>query len=1029
MKKLSVFIALIAFFGLTLINAQSREITGTVTSSEDGMGIPGANVIVKGTTVGVATDLDGKFLINVPEGNNVLTFDALGFTPQEIKISGSVINVVLASSSISLDEVVVVAYGTAKKSSFTGSASVVKPKALQNVSGGVVKALQGTVAGVQVVGEDIRIRGFGSFTADATPLYVIDGIAGAPMPNDTDVESITVLKDASATALYGSRAANGIIMVTTKKGDSDKAPVFNAKYQFGVKQYIKPKYDLMNAAQHYNINWIGLKNQHLNGNRGDETGAINYANDNLASNFKDHNPYNMTNPFNNDGSLKDGAQLLYSTDWRDEILRTATFHDANISVSGGSKRSQYYWSANYYDSKGLIESDNYTDFVNKFNFSADLRDYIKVGINTSAKYYTSGDVYLEKANENNLLYVATQMTPVVPLYLLKKNVNADGSWTYEKDLDINGDAQYEWSNPTYQNYNPIALMKMDPRDKKSFNIFIAPWLRLQPMKGLTINANASSLLVSSRYDRFQNPFFGSGATEKGLSFKGSVFSTKWTSHLSANYQFDLNENHGFEILAAMEAEQYEYKNNWGNSKGFPLGDVSTELNIGAKPKSTSSETLETGLISYFSNIKYDYKDRYYISASFRRDGSSKFGPDHRWGNFWSVGASWRLSEEDFIKDIEAINDMTVRASYGVTGTDAIGSYKFGDYYSLGETYMGNPGMVHTRLPNPDLHWEQNENLTIGVEFRAFNFLKGTIEYYTRNTNDLLMSVPLPVTTGFKEIFKNIGEINNQGFEIELNSTNYKNVDFTWSTTLSLTYNKNEITSLPQAEMIDGTKRYVVGGTLYDYYLREWAGVDKLNGDPLWYMDEVDANGVKTGKRALTNDYSAADKYNVGKSTPDLFGAIGNNFEYMGFDLGIQLYYSLGGEIYDGLYAGYMHDGADGSGGQMSVDALDFWTLENTNASLPKYVYDNTSKSNSTSSRWLVNGDYLKIKNIAVGYTLSEKSIKRFGLSYMRVFATVDNIYTFSAFKSGDPEMRLSGVGTSYAMPNTINYRLGLTVRF
>jgi len=382
-----------------------------------------------------------------------------------------------------------------------------------------------------------------------------------------------------------------------------------------------------------------------------------------------------------------------------------------------------------------------------------------------------------------------------------------------------------------------------------------------------------------------------------------------------------------------------------------------------------------------------------------------------------------------MKDIEAINDMTIRASFGATGTDAIDSYSFGDYYSLGKTYMSNPGMVHTRLPNPDLHWEQCENLTFGVEFRAFNFLKGTIEYYTRDTKDLLMSVPLPVTTGFDNIFKNIGKINNKGIEVELNSTNYRNVDFTWTTTLSLTYNKNEITSLPQDEIIDGTKRRVVGGTLYDYYIREWAGVDKLNGDPLWYMDEVDANGVKTGKRVLTNDYSAADKYNVGKSTPDVFGALGNNFEYKGFDLGIQLYYSLGGKIYDGLYQGYMHDGTDGAGGQMSVDALDYWTPENTNASLPKYVCDNTSKSNSTSSRWLVNGDYLKIKNIALGYTLPENSIKRFGLSSMRVFATVDNLYTFSAFKSGDPEMRLSGVGRSYAMPNTTNYRLGLTVRF
>lgn len=1015
MKKLLVMLSLaLGLMSLTTI-AQVKPIKGKVISKEDGMGLPGVNVAVKGTTIGTATDGNGTFSLNVPQNAQLLVFSSIGYQTEEVPVS-DVVEVVMISESKQLGEVMVVAYGTAKKESFTGSAVVVKSEDIVKTSGGLAKAIQGKVAGVQVVGSEIRIRGFGSFTADGTPLYVVDGIVGAPQPRDEDIETFTVLKDASSTALYGSRAANGVIIITSKKGKKDKEPEFNLKYQRGISEIIKPDYDLMSADQHFRITWLGLKN-------GSDAAT---AHANLVPTFNGNNPYNMDQPFDDNGNLKPGAKLLYSTDWQKESLQKGISDRLDLSVMGGSEKSSYYWSLGYTNEEGLAKIDYTKSIQSLLNFSNNLNKNVEIGVSTTIGYSQFGDTYLDKGNENNLIYVSRVITPAAPLYQKEKVMNLDGTWTYRDVVDVSGNRVYDWNNPNYKAYNPVALMDLDPQSGYSFRTFVAPWTRIKLLEGLTFNGNASARLNTDKKESFQNPFHGSGETEKGLSTKEAYHSVKWNTHASLRYAFSFAEMHNLETFIGVEKEVYKYEDFYASANGYPLGDISTELSVGQKPRFNGSTTTESGILSYISFLKYNFNNKYYVDGSFRRDGSSKFGENKRWGNFWSVGFSWRLSEEQFIKEIDWINSLKYRVSYGVTGTDAIDPYKYGDYYSLGANYQGKTGIVHTNLPNSNLGWEQNNSFSTGIDFAFFNRINGTVEYYNKVTKDLLMEVPLPTTTGFSSIFKNIGEMKNQGIELEVNVGVVDRKDLKWNASLTNTFNVNTIESLPQKEIINGTKRYVVGHSLYDFYMREWAGVDPANGDALWYMDQTDVNGNIT--KVTTNNYDNATRYMVGRSTPDVISSLSTSLEYKGFDLSVQLYGSFGGKVYDGEYAALMHDGAS-KVEQLCTDALDSWTTPGVSAKNPIYVVGNTSSSSATSTRFLVDGTYYKLKNVTVGYTIPNSLTKVIGVTDARVFATGDNLYIISDFKSGDPEKYLSGLGSNIKFPNTRVFRFGVSVKF
>ncbi|MCH4895832.1 SusC/RagA family TonB-linked outer membrane protein [Marinilabiliaceae bacterium JC040] len=1021
MKKLIGLIACMLLLGFSVL-AQTRTVSGTVTD-KSGLALPGVSVSIVGTTAGASTDIEGKWTLQV-NNNDVLEFSSMGMVTQKIKVgTKKIINVVLKEDRVLVDEVMVVAYGTAKKESFTGSATSVKKEDVVKIAGSVGKKLQGKVAGVQVIGGDIRIRGFGSLSAGATPLYVVDGVVGAPKPNDEDIETITVLKDAASTALYGSRGANGVIIIQSKKGSKDSKPMFTVKYEKTYNKLIEPQWDIMDAGQYFKM--------HFQGAGYDYTQTLK----NIT-----HNPYNMDQPYKQNAKgewvLDPKAKLLYNSNWKEKALKVSQEDQVYVAVSGGTETTNYHWSAKAFDYKGHTETSFSKGVNTRFNFKSELSDRVSVTLNSRIGYSEGGSSYTSKANENNQLYLSYVLSPAAPIYAGTRTMDpASGLYKYVYDLDKTGKRMWDWGNPNYKDYNPLALMKMDWDKSYSFSAYVAPQIDVKIIDGLVYTARGSVYFGTSKGDYWQNPFHGSGQTETGLSQRSTSHTRDWNFHTSLKYKFDVANDHHFNVFLGYEVNDRDYEYFYGQAKDYPLGDITTELSVGAEPKKVGSSTSEQAMISYITNFQYNLLEKYYISASYRRDGSSKFGPDNRWGNFWSIGGSWRMSQEAFLSDIEWINNLKLRASYGVLGTNSIGDYKFGDYYSMGANYMGATGFSHTGLPNEILGWEQSDNYSAGVDFDLFggSRLTGTVEWYYKNTDGLLYDVTLPVTTGFPSILKNIGEMHNTGIEVELNGKILTG-DLKWNTNATISTVKNKITSLPVKQYITGTKRWIEGGSRYDYYIREWAGVNRENGDPLWFCEKdkgiKDAAGkyiMKDG-RYVTNSYSNAPKYNLGQSTPKAFWGLTNSFEYKAFDFSFQLIGAWGHKIYDGRYKTFMHDGS-GKVGNLCVDALDAWTPNNKDSKLPKFTFSGTNKSSYTSSRWLVDGTFVKLKNITLGYTLPRNIAKSLKLTNLRIYATVDNLYSISDYKSGDPEISLSGVSAGYTMPTSTTLRFGININF
>jgi len=1017
--------------------AQERTITGTVTSNDDGSPLIGVSVKVVGTQNGTVTDETGKYSISVTSTASALNFSYVGFVTSEIQLgTGNLVNVVLIQDSKSLGEVLVVAYGTVKKENFTGSAATVSSDNFANrPNTSFDKALQGAAAGVLVTSvsgqpgatSTIRIRGVGSFTASSTPLYVVDGI---PITNGdlsqvaqtsdvlsslnpNDIASVTILKDATAAAIYGSRAGNGVILITTKQGKAG-ATRFTVNVSAGISSQAVKKHEVLNASEYYKLYFDAYYAQRLAVNPDPATAAT-QANT-LTKNRLTVSPFNTDNPFGPGGELTAGTKLLYDTHWRDEVLRQGVTKDVNVSASGGTDKMKYYISGGYFNQKGIVIGSDFERYTAKFNISNDVNSYFTFGINNTLSR-TEQNTPAGAGGGANPVRFADIASNIYSLYVR----DADGNPV----LDAEGNPVYSYVNPVSPDFNPVGLSKLDEYNTATSRVITNPYVEIKILKDITARASVGIDYINNRERQFYNPLHGNGVSVKGRGYRYSRedISISSINTLTYNKSFGV---HNLNVLLGQEAYKTKLDNIYAQATNFAFPGAS-ELVAASTPNTATSSFTEKRLSSYFSRLTYDFDNKYYISASLRRDGSSIFGADNKWGTFYSVGGAWRLSNEKFLKNISVLDELKLRGSYGTSGNDRIGRYDAQGLYSLGRNYEGQAGIVYTQLENTNLKWEQNSTLDIGLEFAVLNHrISGEVSYYKRGSEGILFDQPLSRLTGFNSIVTNLASMDNSGIELLLNGSPVRNGNVTWNVSFNLTSNKNKIKKMTQPEVIDpaeGTKRWRVGGDRYGWYLREYAGVDPVDGAPTWYIDQA------TGGRTTTKTWSAATRYNnLGSALPKFTGGLTNNLTFKGFDFRLFTYFSLGSKIYDNLYASLMHNGIT-PGQQIGRDVYKSWQKEGDVTDVPRFKpTSNTDLSNSSSSRFLFNGSYMRVKNITLGYSLGKNVLKSVQLSTARIFISAENPFTFAAHKGLDPEVDIAGLSNN-DIPNIKTFSAGLSVGF
>ena len=1042
MKQVKLFLTVVSVLVVSMAFAQNITVTGTITDSSNGEPIPFASVLVKGSATGVEADLNGKYSINVA-AHATLIFNFMGYATQEIAVNNrSVINAALAPEAIALDDVMVVAYGTASKKSYTGSAATVNKDQLEKIqTSNFSKALEGTVAGVQVTGgtgqpgstASIRIRGIGSVNASSSPLYVVNGAAYDGDINAIpaeDIESISVLKDAAAASLYGARGANGVIIVTTKKGKAGKT-MLNAKVNIGLTTRAIPEYDRLSTNQWVEKQWEATRNYAISVGGYDKGRAAQYASTNLVGTvFGGYNPYNVANAelVGLDGKLNPNASLLYSDDWNDALSQTGLRQDYVISMSGGNDNTTYYASMNYLNEDGHIKWSSYDRFSARVGVNAKITDWFKVEAGMAGNYSNQLGHLAEGTYTTNPFYYGRLMGPIYPIYQRDANGNlaylSDGTVAY----DMGGGSNiYTWAGhrrPYAPNSNLILTLPLDERGNTKNQVSAQFAAEARFLKDFTIKVSASTDLGNAYYTTYQNNKYGDAEGVQGRSTKEYARSMSYTFNQILTYNKTFGDHN---IVAMLGHENYAYNSNnmWATRTGFKID--TNELVAGAIGEGSSSYKNKYTLEGYFAQLQYSYANKYFISGSYRLDGSSRFHKDSRWGSFWSLGASWRMKQEGFLSNARWLDDLKLRVSYGEQGNDNIGTYYgYQSLFSIDDRNNGNlNGAWYSQLPNPNLKWEKNGNLNVGVDFGMFNNrFRGSIEYFMRQSSNLLFSVPLPQSSGISSRLENVGTMKNSGVEIQLSGDIFANKNFTWTMDLNMTHYKNKITKMPKnfdgeyQEMISGTKKLSVGHSIYDFWLRDYAGVDPSNGDALYYMDD------ENGNRTTTNNRNKATYYYCGSAIPDVYGGFTNTFRFYGVDISVFLTYQIGGKFYDGNYASLMHTGNRGT--HWHKDILNSWNENNTQTDVPRVEYNNSNQAIG-SSRWLTNASFLSLRNITVGYTFPRHILNKIGFQNLRIYAAGDNLALISARKGMDPQQSFTGTADfTYVPTRTISFGLNLT---
>ena len=1052
------------FIGIGLVNAQVK-VTGNVTSSEDGLPIVGASILVKGTTIGTVTDLDGNFtLANIPNSAKVVQVSFVGMKTQVVSIK-SVMKVVLHPDTEILDEVMVVAYGTAKKSSFTGSAAVVKSDDIGKIqTSNAANALTGKVSGVQLntasgqpgaTTPSIRVRGISSINAGNAPLVILDG---APYDGDLnnintqDIESMTVLKDAASNALYGARGANGVIMITTKKGKSGNAYVtLDAKW--GSNSRATKDYNYVkNPAQYYELYYGSLRNKYINDGLSADAAHVK-ANNAMISGGDYGLGYNVysvpegqfligtngkLNPNATLGNIVEyrGQQYLLTPDnWLDETYQKGLRQEYNMSISGGTDKSSFYASVNYLDNEGITVKSDYERLTARLKSDFQVKPWLKVGANVSYTHFDSNSLGDDgnSGSTGNIFAAATSIAPIYPFFI------RDGKGNIMKDA--NGFTRYDYGDggnaglirPALGKSNPYSQALLDTNNSEGNAFTGTGFFEIRFLKDFKFTWNSGVTVDETRSTGVANPYYGQYASSNGIVDKAHSRAVTYNHQQLLNYQHTFGK-HNVGVMLGHESYRSKYYR-LSASKSNMFDPTNSELIGAITEKSSNSYSTDYNTEGYFGRIQYDFAEKYFFSTSYRRDASSRFHPDNRWGNFWSLGGAWLINKEDFF-DVDWIDMLKFKASYGSQGNDNIGNYRYVNTYEIVNS-SGHPAAVPNTLGNKDITWEKNGNFNIGVDFEMWKGrFTGTFEYFNRKTSDMLFSFPLPPSFGYTSYYANVGDMRNQGFEAEFNVTPIKMQDFTWDIRLNMTHYKNKIVYLPEERKtmeVEGFGGYSSGNyfygedlPLYTFRMQKFAGIDE-QGRSLYYKDVKDEQGNVTG-RETTAEYSEADMYLCGTALPDLYGGFGTSLSYKGFDLSLDFIYQIGGQVYDGDYASMMGSpvSGPGKGGNFHADLLNAWTADRPSKEIPRMMFGDKTE---TSDRFLTNASYLGFQNINFGYTLPSQWTRNLGIEKLRVYFAADNICVWSKRQGLDPRQSITGsVTNSYYAPMR-SVSGGVTVTF
>ncbi|MBN8675355.1 MAG: TonB-dependent receptor [Chitinophagales bacterium] len=995
MKKLLLTVT--CMLSVMLVFAQ-RVITGKVTD-ENGSPVANASVTVKETGAGVSTNTAGDFSIPVDSRSKTLVFSYVGKANEEIVIGNqSVINASLKQEGKALDEVVVVAYGTQVKKKITGAIAKVDGADLENKPfTSVDQMLQGKVAGLQSTSptgqpggiQQVRIRGIGSITAGAAPLYVVDGIpinsgdvsrlnntsnalAGI---NPNDIESISVLKDAASASIYGSRAANGVILITTKKGKAGKSKIrIDSEFGFGNTAYINDLAKPLDRDQYFTLTREGLVN----------AGATQAQIDATLN----------TLGFNNTAN----------EDWVGNVTRQGTTQNINVSLSGGDSKTTFYTSAGFFDQKAVVITSDFRRYSGSFNLRHKASDKLTVGINATGSYI----------HQNSPAQSSGFRNPVAGAYWLRPSQNA-----------YNADGSLNISNTVFnQLYNPLAIAEYDRIQLNNVKVLTNFTGEYQFYKDLKYTTKFGIDFINIEEERYDNPFFGDSRTVGGRMYNYDTRLANWVWSNLLNYKHDFlaNKELGVDLTVGYEAQKSKQYNITTRGEGVPA-TTSIPLPVPSSPSVASGARTDYAFVSVLSMAQVSYKNKYSVSGSVRRDGSSRFGSNNKYGTFWSVGGAWNLDQENFMKGIKFINALKVRSSYGVNGNAEIGNYTWKGTYIFNANYNQQPGSAPNQVENPDLTWEINKPFNVGLDVVVWDGrLTVNADYYVRKTENLILNDPLSRTSGFNSVSANVGSMENKGVEFQVNVIPVRTKDLTWDFTFNIALNKNKITALRNnADILGLPFIRRVGEDFQSIYTRLWAGVDPATGNPLWYTDAT--------RSQTTTSVTTVQRGIIGSASPKGFGSFSTSVNYKGFSLDAQFNYQYGNLVYDNW--GFI-SWSDGFNPQLNKiqKQLRRWQKPGDFTDVPKYVYGGANVSNAESSRWYYKGDFIRLRDLTLSYSLPKSIMNAVKLDNAKFYVRGTNLWTkaFDENITFDPEQPLTGVNDlQILLQRTIS--VGLTLGF